>query len=184
MNAKGLDIRIIPYVIQGLETVDWDSLWHAHGSAQDVPSMLLALLKPETGPEACAELHETVWHLGTVYPASAAILPFLFQIVRTSPDVHLVTSPDRLAVSVIVAICTGEGWVQHRVSSLGEEGARAQMENIGRDSSEERSLETETMLTIRQTLISNAALLEKYRHEGEGLGEMVSELLSSLESTS
>ena len=58
------------------------------------------------------------------------------------------------------------------------------MENIGRDSSEERSLETETMLTIRQTLISNAALLVKYRHEGEGLGEMVSELLSSLESTS
>lgn len=143
--------------------------------------MILALLEPETCLEACASLHETVWHQGTVYPASAAILPFLFQMVRTSPDVNLVTSPDRLAVGVIVAICSGEGWVQHRVSSLGEEGARVQMEKMGRDFSAEKQLESETLLTIRQTLSPNATLLEKYRNDGEGLGEMVSELLSALE---
>lgn len=169
-------------MLDGINDVPWSELWHAHGTAEDVPSMLVALQNPESCLEACADLHETVWHQGTVYPASAAVLPFLFQIIAASPKQRESYSPDRLAVGLIAAIALGEGWVKARIRTLGEEGARAQMEKMGRDFTAESQLEAETLITIRQNVMLNQDTLAKYREEDEGLGEMVSELLSAVDS--
>lgn len=169
-------------MLDGINDVPWSELWHAHGSAEDVPSMLVALQNPDSCLEACADLHETVWHQGTIYPASAATLPFLFQIIQSSPKQRESFSPDHLAVGLIAAIALGEGWVQARIRTLGEEGAREQMKKMGRNFTAESQLEADTLLTIRQSVVSNRDTLAKYRDEDEGLGEMVSELLSAIES--
>lgn len=85
-------------------------------------------------------------------------------------------------MGLIAAIALGDGWVQARIRTLGEEGARAQMEKMGRDFTTESQLEFETLLTIRHNVMSNRDTLAKYRDEDEGLGEMVSELLSLIDS--
>lgn len=87
-------------------------------------------------------------------------------------------------MGLIAAIALGDGWVQARIRTLGEEGARVQMEKMGRDFTAESQLEADTLITIRQTVVSNRDTLAKYRDEDEGLGEMVSELLSAIESGS
>ena len=56
-------------MLEGLDTIDWSSLTHAHGpAAADVPGLLRSLLSDGAGVrmQACAELHERVWHQGTV----------------------------------------------------------------------------------------------------------------------
>ena len=76
-------------MLEGLDAIDWSSLTHAHGPATDVPELLRSLLSedPDVRLQALAELVEKIWHQGTVYPASAAAIPFLFELL-THPDVH------------------------------------------------------------------------------------------------
>ena len=75
-------------MLEGLDTIDWSSLTHAHGPATDVPELLRSLLSKDADVrlQACAELHEKIWHQGTVYSASAAVVPFLFDLL-THPDI-------------------------------------------------------------------------------------------------
>ncbi|MDZ7617237.1 MAG: PBS lyase, partial [Patescibacteria group bacterium] len=74
-------------MLEGLDTVDWASLRHAYGEATDVPGLLSALLSPDPKlrEEATCELFGNIWHQGTVYPASAAAVPFLYELL-TAPD--------------------------------------------------------------------------------------------------
>ncbi len=74
-------------MLEGLDVIDWSSLSHAHGPATDVPQLLRSLLSNDTDVrlEAGAELHERLWHQGTVYSASAAVVPFLFELLNR-PD--------------------------------------------------------------------------------------------------
>ena len=73
--------------LNGIDTVDWAALHHAHGPATDVPPLLRALLSDDEDHRefACDLLHETVWHQGTIYQASSHIVPFLIQMLRV-PD--------------------------------------------------------------------------------------------------
>jgi hypothetical protein len=68
-------------VLQGLESVAWQSLQHAYGAAEDVPALIRALAGPEGGrQEALSELYANIWHQGTVYEASAHAVPFLVEL--------------------------------------------------------------------------------------------------------
>ncbi|GAB3845665.1 hypothetical protein ACFPIJ_38535 [Dactylosporangium cerinum] len=60
-----------------LDTVDWTALTHAYGPAEDVPDLVRALYNPDETGDAFDELYGTVWHQGSVYPATAAAVPFL-----------------------------------------------------------------------------------------------------------
>jgi hypothetical protein len=132
-------------MLEGLDTIDWSSLTHAHGPATDVPVLLRALLSEdaERWMQACAELHETLWYQGTVFPASAAAIPFLFELL-SHPGVHHSGCPDPgnpsgylvsaagCAVSLLCCIATGEGYVQYVLRVDGEQSLRKRLAKYGR----------------------------------------------------
>ncbi|MEI7577277.1 MAG: hypothetical protein WCK51_10310 [Armatimonadota bacterium] len=176
---------------EGLPEVDWAGIRHAHGAATDVPDMLerLCSADPAVRGEACGELFETVWHQGTIYSASAEILPFLFQIVaqrnKFSPgevDGQSIPSSDEIAVGLICSIATGETWLRDAVRIDGLEVVQARLEQQGRSLPEEQELERQTLERIKEFLLGNAGSLEAYRTTPEGLGEIVEEALERIES--
>ncbi|MER7519940.1 HEAT repeat domain-containing protein [Streptomyces sp. NPDC126499] len=68
--------------LDGLDARPWSSLRHAYGSADDLPDLLRALAGPaqEAAGAALSELYGSVLHQGTVYAASAEVVPFLARI--------------------------------------------------------------------------------------------------------
>ncbi|WP_053712368.1 PBS lyase [Streptomyces sp. NRRL B-3648] len=67
----------------GIDEVDWASLRHAHGSAEDVPGWLRALASADTAERATAldGMYGAVHHQGRVYDSTLACVPFLFAML-------------------------------------------------------------------------------------------------------
>ncbi|EST20512.1 HEAT repeat domain-containing protein, partial [Streptomyces roseochromogenus] len=67
----------------GIDEVDWASLRHAHGSAEDVPGWLRALACAETAERATAldGMYGALHHQGCVYDSTLASVPFLLSLV-------------------------------------------------------------------------------------------------------
>ncbi|MFG2566867.1 PBS lyase [Streptomyces sp. NPDC048567] len=84
----------------GIEEVDWASMKHAYGPADDVPALLrgLASADPAERERALDGMYGAVHHQGDVYPCTLACIPFLFELVADPwvPDrgdiVELLTS--------------------------------------------------------------------------------------------
>ncbi|MET7340866.1 PBS lyase [Streptomyces sp. NPDC005547] len=84
----------------GIDEVDWASMEHAYGPADDVPALLrgLASADPAERERALDGMYGAVHHQGDVYPCTLACIPFLFQLVAdpSVPDrgdiVELLTS--------------------------------------------------------------------------------------------
>jgi hypothetical protein len=141
-------------MLEGLDAIDWSSLPPAHGPAVDVPDLLRALLSEdaEVWIEACAQLHETIWHQGTVFPAAAAAVPYLFELL-SCPGAHHVGCPEPggesghnvsaagCAVSLLCAIATGEGLLAYVLRVDGEPALRDRLAKRGR--SPQHALEEE-----------------------------------------
>lgn len=74
-------------MLEGLDNVDWKSLSHAYGSAEDVPDQLRALAygDSEERESALWSFYGSIYHQGTVYKATAYAVPFLIEIL-TAPD--------------------------------------------------------------------------------------------------
>ncbi|MEU2065132.1 HEAT repeat domain-containing protein [Streptomyces sp. NPDC013455] len=100
----------------GIDEVDWASLRHAYGSAEDVPGWLRALASADTAERATAldGMYGAVHHQGRVYDSTLACVPFLFALAAREE------LPDRgCLVELLVSI--GEGGER----SEQERGARA-----------------------------------------------------------
>jgi HEAT repeats len=63
-----------------LDQVDWASLSHAYGSAEDVLDQLRAVAAGDE--EAFSDLYGNLWHQGTVYQATAHAVPFLIGLLE------------------------------------------------------------------------------------------------------
>ncbi|MEV6305554.1 hypothetical protein AB0M02_39490 [Actinoplanes sp. NPDC051861] len=88
-------------MFNGLHEIDWSSMHHAYGSAEDVPGLLIALRSDDEGEreEALSGFYSAVHHQGDVYPCTTASLPFLFAMAADP------STPDRAAiVALIVSI--------------------------------------------------------------------------------
>ncbi|PZG22621.1 hypothetical protein C1I95_05020 [Micromonospora craterilacus] len=75
-------------LLDGVSEIDWSALTHAYGSADEVPGWLAAMTNPETCVDALGDLDAAVYHQGgAVYPAGAAVVPFLirFALAPTVP---------------------------------------------------------------------------------------------------
>ncbi|MET9832287.1 hypothetical protein ABZ078_23980 [Streptomyces sp. NPDC006385] len=68
--------------LTGLDDRPWAALHHAYGSAEDVPAVLRALTDDDSEAAGAAlhELYGTIWHQGTVYPATVEAVPFLARL--------------------------------------------------------------------------------------------------------
>lgn len=80
---------------------NWSKLQHACGSAGDLPTFLGAL-SPNAEDPVWDELWGRVCHQGTVYSASAPVLPYLLSAAREWPPVARVT-PLSLAGAIVIS---------------------------------------------------------------------------------
>ncbi|WP_017594505.1 hypothetical protein [Nocardiopsis potens] len=89
--------------LPGLDEVDWASMGHAYGSAEDVPDMLRRLVSDDAGARRAAEsdFYGAVHHQGDVYHSTAAAAPFLVHAVR-DPG-----TPDRASILKLLASIGG-----------------------------------------------------------------------------
>ncbi|MFB7927972.1 HEAT repeat domain-containing protein [Streptomyces sp. NPDC056039] len=69
-------------MFRGIDEVDWASLRHAYGSAEDVPGLLrgLASADPAERESALDGMYGAVHHQGGVYDATLACVPFLLAL--------------------------------------------------------------------------------------------------------
>lgn len=160
--------------LEGLNTIDWSSLAHAHGPATDVPELLRSLLSDDADVrlQACAELHETIWHQGTVFSASAAAIPFLLELLA-HPDVH---DPGH-AASLVGCIATGEGWLQYGLRVDGEPSLRRRLAAQGRSLEEALGEERAALEAIHRDVSAGLRHLLRYVGDREGLGALIAEVL-------
>ena len=96
-------------MLEEIDNVDWSSLHHAYGTAEDVPGLIRALISPSKSERdgALYELFGNIWHQGTVYEATAFAVPFLIDLLN-SPS-----TPDRSAVAMLIAsIAGGHGYLE------------------------------------------------------------------------
>ncbi|MYQ96734.1 HEAT repeat domain-containing protein [Streptomyces sp. SID4946] len=85
-------------MFDGLDDIDWASMEHAYGSAAEVPALLWALRSPHTEErrKALDRFYGAVHHQGSVYPPTAASLPFLLELAADG------ATPDRAAVVTLM----------------------------------------------------------------------------------
>ncbi|MEV5969081.1 PBS lyase [Streptomyces sp. NPDC051921] len=70
-------------MLTGIEEVDWASLGHAYGPADDVPELLRGLASddPAERENALDGMYGAVHHQGDVYDSTLACIPFLLELV-------------------------------------------------------------------------------------------------------
>ncbi|WP_282693327.1 PBS lyase [Streptomyces sp. CC208A] len=70
-------------MLTGIEEVDWASLGHAYGPADDVPALLRGLASPDPAERETAldGMYGAVHHQGDVYDSTLACIPFLLELV-------------------------------------------------------------------------------------------------------
>jgi hypothetical protein len=87
-----------------LDTIDWQSLYHAYGDGTDVPDRIRALYGDDAdrADTALSELFNHVLHQGTVYPATVAAVPFFAHAAVHAPH-------GRADVLALLAGAGGEG---------------------------------------------------------------------------
>jgi HEAT repeat protein len=94
--------------LSDLGNVDWPSLQHAYGSAEDVPALISSLASPdpEIRKQAIYDAFGSIWHQGTIYEATVEAVPFLVRIAVAAGI------PDRDGViELLAAIAAGTGYV-------------------------------------------------------------------------
>ncbi|MGW3917049.1 HEAT repeat domain-containing protein [Streptomyces sp. NPDC005070] len=88
-------------MINELDVIDWSSMTHAYGPADEIPGWLRAMASADTAirEAAVGHFYNAVHHQGDVYACTTASLPFLFAL---ADDPH---TPDRASiVELLVSI--------------------------------------------------------------------------------
>lgn len=89
----------------GLDDIDWESLSHAYGSAEDVPEWVRGLIDPdpEVREESLDAMYGAVHHQGDVYDSTVAAVPFLIEAL-TAPGL-----PGRDGIAELLASIVDTG---------------------------------------------------------------------------
>jgi hypothetical protein len=98
-------------LLEGLGQIDWASLNHAYGSAEDVPRLIgdLTSGSKEQREKALWELYGNIWHQHTVYEATAPAVPFLAEVALAEG----VPDETRNGVTLLLAdIADGESYLE------------------------------------------------------------------------
>ena len=152
-------------MFEGLDAIDWKSLTHAYGEATDVPDLLRSLLSPNAGQreETIDTLFGSIWHQGTVYPATAAAVPFLYELLAGA-DVPCKVD----VVSLLTAIAEGHGYLEiHAVGEYGEATWREILAKQGKSLEEEMKREREEIASVRRAISAGLPQLIPYLQHSE-----------------
>ena len=152
-------------MLEGLDSVDWSSLTHAYGEATDVPGLLRAFLStdPKVREKTVYELFGNIWHQGTVYPASAAAVPFLYELLA-APEVQ-----DKSNIAHLLAsIAEGVGYLEvHAVGDFGEPTWRKILGEQGKTLEGELAREAAEISEVRQSASAGLRHLLPYLRDPE-----------------
>lgn len=152
-------------MLDGLENVDWGSLTHAYGEATDVPPLLRSLLSSDAKERerAVDDLFGNIWHQGTVYPATAAAVPFLYELL-TAPEV-----PSKTDIAQLLAcIADGVGYLEvHAVGDFGEPTWREILGQDGKKLEDELVREHAETTSVRQAASKGLPHLIPYLKDSE-----------------
>jgi hypothetical protein len=152
-------------MLEGLDTVDWGALTHAYGEATDVPGLLRSLLSPDPKQRerAIYELFGNIWHQGTVYPATAATVPFLYELL-IAPDV-----PGKSDIAHLLScIADGCGYLEvHAVGEFGESTWRKILGERGQSLENELEREATEIQAVRLAICAGLAHLIPYLRDSE-----------------
>jgi HEAT repeat protein len=121
-------------MLAGLDKVPWRRLIHAYGRATDIPAILRALMDPEESvrQEAQFELISRIHHQGSIYEATTAVIPFLFELVQ-DPSV-----PDRAGILDVLAGVSAEWTPELRGRSTDPAASSLRFRSITRRFADER----------------------------------------------
>lgn len=120
-------------MLEGLDAIEWATLTHAYGSADDVPDLLRDLASDDLAQRESAlwHLYGNIYHQGTVYEATAYAVPFIVEILTTPT-----TDKKYEILNLLSALAGGSSyldahqafeWEQQKAKS-DPEGFRAQLE--------------------------------------------------------
>ncbi len=87
-------------MLDGIDAVDWGSLHGCYRTAEEAPQHIRAMLSPSQKVREWghSELTRAVYHQGTVYELSAAVVPFLYEMLEGDGV------PDKGKIAEIIAI--------------------------------------------------------------------------------
>jgi len=70
-------------MLEGLDAIQWSTLNHAYGTAEDVPALIRDLTHPDDDvrDRTLYSLYSNIWHQGTVYQATPYAVPFLIELL-------------------------------------------------------------------------------------------------------
>jgi hypothetical protein len=152
-------------MLDGIDSVDWASLRHAYGSADDVPDLLRALASGDEDQRknAVYELFGNIWHQGTVYPATAAAVPFLYELL-SAPNV-----PAKSDIAGLLAcIAAGSGYLEvHSVGDFGEKTWRKILSEKGKSLEDEVKREASETNSVRRAAAARLLDLLPYLRDPE-----------------
>lgn len=154
-----------------LDQVNWSSLSHAHGDASDFPILVYAAISDDKHDRefALKLLHETIWHQGTLYPATAFALPFIIALVQ-SPEIT-----NQVDFALLFATIAQASSLDIQTSQV-EAGISVGEEN---QYDRERSKENNWMETIKNTVEKYLHVLHPFLlHENRSTREEIAETLS------
>lgn len=121
--------------------INWGSLEHAYGSADDVPDLLIDLQSVDNTARERAynELFGNIWHQGTVYSATAYAVPFLFELLDS-----LIARDKESLVGLLASIAAGEGYyrVHQPIFENWNPNGDKHEEEIKREETEVRAVRT------------------------------------------
>ncbi|MEO1618995.1 MAG: HEAT repeat domain-containing protein [Planctomycetota bacterium] len=133
--------------LKSLDSVDWHSLHHAYGEADDVPELIRGLYSSDVSMQrrSLQDLFGNIWHQGTVYEATAEAVPFLVDALKRAPQA---VRPG--VASLLACIADGTGYLAVHAQN---ESSRSMWEQIletqGKKLYEEQSREQETLKRVR-----------------------------------
>ena len=132
----------------GIDDIDWSSLTHAYGPADDVPGLLRSLNSPneKTRKDAIYELFGNIWHQGTVYEATIYAVPYLIELLA-SPEAE-----DKSVIACLLAsIADGYGYLEvHAQPASFEADWQSILAKQGKDLQTEMADESATTNRVRE----------------------------------
>lgn len=137
-------------MLEGLDRIHWGKLSHAYGEATDVPTQLRSLISadPDSFRETISTLHGNIWHQGTVYSATGAAVPFLYELL-ISPEISCKTD----LAEILTSIADGVGYLEvHALGEYGETVWRGILAEQGKTLEEELELERQVTLSVRKAV--------------------------------
>lgn len=154
------------FQFEGLEGVDWSTLHHAYGPADDVPEMLRMLAGDGRASRAFDRLFTSLCHQGTVYSATSAVIPFLFQLLKDGRQrmlIHfLAAAAEARQVAISAELNKGVPVVVKFLSSDDPEEREAAAQILGAvtDGTEEAAAALNAQLAVEEDDQTRAALSE------------------------